>query len=61
MVLPRLEYHDLLKHQCPECGHSKVKAPSWFRGIRSYRCEGCLNIVQMTYDMKLKLYERHAR
>jgi transposase-like protein len=45
----------LLKHACPQCGHELEKSATWFRAIRSYKCETCKSLIVMTYDMKLKL------
>jgi hypothetical protein len=49
----------LLKHACPKCGHEKEKAATWYRAIRSYKCDVCESLVVMTYDMKLKLCAQH--
>jgi len=59
MSLPRLQ-NVMLKHNCPDCGHGRVKPGSWFRAIRQYKCEGCGSTVVVTYDMKLRLHARYA-
>jgi transposase-like protein len=58
---PMLWGNAILKHKCPACDLEKQKNASWFRAIRSYKCEGCGSHVVVTYDTKLKLYAEHSR
>lgn len=50
----------VLSRPCPYCGHALNKKGSWFKTISSYNCKSCQKQVQMGYDAKVKLFDKHA-
>jgi len=47
---------------CPACKqHGLTKKGIWFKFARHFDCQRCESRTQITYDMKQKLFENHAR
>ena len=52
--------HVILTRPCPHCQHPLRKTGSWFQSVRRYRCEGCGELVPLTYEDKVKMFAEHA-
>jgi transcription elongation factor Elf1 len=57
MPLSKTLFRVLLNHPCPHCGHMHENMGAWFKSIGHYGCKSCGQIVQMTYDDKIRLFE----
>ena len=53
-------YEVVLAHTCPHCGHVTEKRGRYFWRMRHYQCAGCEKSVHLSYEEKLKLFDRHA-
>jgi hypothetical protein len=60
LTLSRALYLTSMTRQCPLCGIPLTKAGSWFQSSGGYTCAGCKQRVQMTYDDKLRLFDKHV-
>ena len=47
--------------ECPLCDHPVIKSGIWFSTVGRFKCEGCQREVQLTYDDKVALFDKHAR
>ena len=56
-LLPSM-YRVVLAHPCPHCQQVRAKKGSWFRAIRTYTCDACGGLVDMSYDVKARLFHR---
>ena len=50
----------ILTRLCPNCQHPLQKTGQWFQSVWRYRCEGCGEVVPLTYSDKVKLFAEHA-
>ena len=55
-----LRYVDLT-FDCPHCDHPLIKSGTWFQSVGCFKCEGCQREVQLTYDDKVALFDKHAQ
>jgi transposase-like protein len=51
-------YRVVLAHPCPHCQRVRQQKGSWFRAIRSYKCDDCGGVVELSYDTKLRLFHQ---
>ena len=52
---------ELVTVVCPNCGTLQQKMGSWLISIPAFLCPGCNQRVTMSYDQKLKIFERHLK
>jgi hypothetical protein len=50
----------LLTYKCPSCAGEISCRGSWIKSIRHFHCDRCGYRAPMTYDNKIKIFERHA-
>ena len=51
----------MLKMPCPQCGHPSIRKGSWFKVARTFKCAECGWATPLTYDDKLRLFDKHAK
>ena len=51
----------VLTHSCPHCGNKLETSGSYFWRTRFYYCPHCEQPVALSYEDKLKLFDRAAR
>jgi hypothetical protein len=51
----------LLTMTCRQCGHPCTRKGSWFKHVRTFKCAACGYATQITYDDKLRLFDKHAK
>jgi len=61
MTLSRKLDDEMLTMLCCECAHPCIRKGSWFKNARRFKCPECGYTAQLTYDDKLRLYDKHAR
>lgn len=52
--------HSLLRYDCPQCGQAIEQRGSWFKSVARYVCAGCGGVIRMTYEVKLRLFDKAA-
>ena len=61
MPLPPALHDTMLTHECPHCAKQLEKPGGYFLRIRQYHCRSCQQPVLLTYEDKLKLFDKHTR
>jgi hypothetical protein len=51
----------LMSLECRKCGLGLTKKGSWVRSARHFKCQGCGTETPITYEDKLRLFNRAAR
>jgi transposase-like protein len=54
-------YGVLLVFGCPHCARELTKNGSWFKSISRFVCAGCGREARITYEDKIRIYEKHLR
>jgi hypothetical protein len=51
----------LMAIECPRCGFARSHKRSWIKSARLFKCRGCRTETPITYEDKLRLFERAAQ
>ena len=51
----------MLTMLCPQCARPSIRKGSWFKHVSRFRCAECGHATQLTYEDKLKLFDKHAK
>ena len=57
---PKLD-NAMLTRTRPQCGHPCIRKGSWFKHVGRFKCAECGYATQLTYDDKLKIFDKHAK
>jgi predicted RNA-binding Zn-ribbon protein involved in translation (DUF1610 family) len=61
MGLPTHLSETLMTFECPKCGLALTRKGSWFRSASRFKCAGCGTETPITYDDKIRLFDRATR
>jgi hypothetical protein len=50
----------MLTMTCFRCGHPCTRKGSWFKHVRTFKCAACGYAPQLTYDDKLRIYDKRS-
>jgi transposase-like protein len=60
MPLSRSQLKLELTFTCPHCRHALVKTGNWFKTVSRFKCNRCKSAIQMSYNDKVALFEKHG-
>jgi transposase-like protein len=46
---------------CPHCAREQTKNGSWFKSVSRFLCVGCGHEARITYEDKIRIFEKHVR
>lgn len=61
MALPMHLSEALIAIECPRCGFAQSKKVSWLKTAQLLKCPACGTETPVTYNAKIRLFERAAR